>query len=183
MKPITVQGFAKVMRYIWTELVAALIASKWVPFPLRSLVLSIVGVRIGKNVIVQDISIINAYAHGFSVLRIGDNSYLGQEVMLDLANDISIGDNVTFAPRVSVYTHRNIGYPDHPLIEEYPRIDAGVNISSNTFIGAGATILPGAEVGEDVFVHVNVVVSGTINSGTELRKRCKSKNITTEETK
>lgn len=70
---------------------------------------------------------------------------------------ISIGDNVTIAPRVHILAHdastkRELGYT----------IIGRVNIKNNVFIGANTTILPNVEIGNNVIIGANSVVSRSI---------------------
>lgn len=73
---------------------------------------------------------------------------------------ISIGDNVTFAPRVHVLAHdaspkRDIGYTRIGLTK----------IGDNTFVGAGSIILPGVTIGNDVVIGAGSVVTSDVPDG------------------
>lgn len=70
---------------------------------------------------------------------------------------ISIGDNVTLAPRVHILAHdastkRILGYT----------LIGRVTIGNNVFIGAGSIILPNVKIGNNVIVGAGSVVSRTI---------------------
>lgn len=72
---------------------------------------------------------------------------------------ITIGDEVTLAPRVHILTHdastkKNIGYTKI----------APVKIGNNVFIGANSTILPGVSIGNNVIIGANSLVSKDVPS-------------------
>jgi maltose O-acetyltransferase len=67
---------------------------------------------------------------------------------------ITIGDNVTIAPRVSIIVHDastkyHLGYT---------RLGK-VSINNNVFIGYGSTILPGVTIGNNTIIAAGSVVS------------------------
>jgi maltose O-acetyltransferase len=63
-----------------------------------------------------------------------------------------LADKVTVAERVTVLTHTNVGYRDHPLQKRFPAMEKPVSFGSGSFVGACATILPGVRIGECAFV-------------------------------
>ena len=94
-------------------------------------------------------------------LKIGKNHKIMGECILDPGHCwlISIGDNVTLAPRVHILAH------DASMFNElgYTKI-AKVCIGNNVFIGANSTILPGVTIGDRVIVGANSLVSKDIPS-------------------
>lgn len=72
---------------------------------------------------------------------------------------ISIGDNVTLAPRVHILAHD----ASTGLFLNYTRF-ANVSIGNNVFIGAGSIILPGVEIGDNVIIGAGSIVSKNIPS-------------------
>ena len=70
---------------------------------------------------------------------------------------ITIGDNVTLAPRVHILAHdgstsKHLGYTKVGLVD----------IGDNTFIGAETTILPNVKIGKNVIIGANSLVSKDI---------------------
>lgn len=73
---------------------------------------------------------------------------------------ITIGDDVTFAPRVQVLAH---DASMHQALG-YTKI-ARVTIGDRVFIGAGSIVMPGVTIGSDVIVGAGSVVTKDIPDG------------------
>lgn len=93
-------------------------------------------------------------------LKMGKNCQLGN-CTIDPSHcfHITIGDNVTFGPRVHVLAHD----ASTKLFLNYTRV-ANVSIGSNVFIGAYSIILPGVNVGDNVIVGAGSIVTHDIPS-------------------
>lgn len=77
---------------------------------------------------------------------------------------ISIGDNVQITPGVSILGHDE-SYSVHGITENfYPRKQTITSIGNNVFIGMNATILMGAQIGDNVIIGAGSVVRGTVES-------------------
>jgi len=116
--------------------------------PLRIVFLRILGAKIGKNCVLHKIAFFNLYRGGFSNLTIGDNCFIGDETMLDMADKIVLKDWVTLAERVTILTHMNVGLREHPLQKYFPRYAKPVVLEQGSFIGCNSTILAGVVLGE-----------------------------------
>ena len=129
---------------------------------LRTAWLRMLGARIGSGVVLHDVRFFNLYRRGLSGLAVGDDCFLGDECLLDLAEGIVLGAQVTLAERVLVLTHTNVGYKDHPLQKHFPASAAPVRIDSGSFVGAGVTLLPGITIGAGSFVAAGAVVTADV---------------------
>lgn len=132
--------------------------------PVRTALLRLYGARIGRGVIVHNARFFNLYRRGLPGLSLGDDCFIGDECLLDLADCIEMGQQVTLAERVLVLTHLNVGYRDHPLQERFPAMSAPVRFGRGCFIGAQAVILPGVHVGENSFVAAGAVVTRNVEA-------------------
>jgi len=130
--------------------------------PLRSAWLSLLGARIGARVILHDVRFFNLYRRGLSGLRLGDDCFVGDECLLDLAEGIDLEPQVTLAERVLILTHTNVGYADHPLQRHFPSSTAPVTVGRGSFLGANVTLLPGVRVGRESFVAAGSVVTADV---------------------
>jgi maltose O-acetyltransferase len=98
---------------------------------------------------------------GFNI-TIGDNFYANFDCILLDGGGITIGDNVLFGPRVSIYTTNHAR-------DATERVRGGcyakpVTIGSNTWIGGGVTINPGVSIGENSIIGSGSVVTRSVPS-------------------
>jgi acetyltransferase-like isoleucine patch superfamily enzyme len=165
MKALHELGWARAGRFGWTTL--ALLPYRIAVFPqLRSAWLRLLGARIGAGVILHDVRFFNLYRRGLAGLQIGDDCFLGEDCLLDLAEGISLEPQVTLAERVLILTHTNVGYRDHPLQLHFPALAAPVTIRRGCFLGAGVTVLPGRTIGPCSFVGAGSVVTEDVPAWT-----------------
>lgn len=151
-------GFGKAFKFGFYTL--ALVPYRWLLFPqLRAPYLRLLGARIGKAVIIHDTHFFNCYRTGFRGLEIGDHSFIGDECLLDLADRIVMGEHVTLAERVTILTHTNVGYHDHPLQPYIPSMQAPVRLEAGCFVGINATLMPGITIGQGGAVAAGAVVT------------------------
>jgi maltose O-acetyltransferase len=130
--------------------------------PVRAFWLRLLGAKIGSRSILHDVRFFNLYRRGFRGLRIGDNCFIGDECLLDLADEILLEDHVTLAERVLILTHTNVGYRDHPLQPHFPPMVGPVTIRRGSFVGAAVTILPGLTIGPEALVAAGSVVTADV---------------------
>ena len=88
-----------------------------------------------------------------------DRSTFGSEPYL-----VSIGDHVTVTDGVRFITHDGGVWV---FRQKYPDIDVidRIQIHDNVFIGVGALLLPGIEIGPDAVVAAGAVVTRTVPPG------------------
>lgn len=98
-------------------------------------------------------------------LSVGDNCFFGRELLLDLQDRIAIEENATISHRVMILTHTDLG--ESPLKDgPFPPSQAPVTIRRGAYIGAGALILPGVEIGECAVVGAGAVVTKDVPART-----------------
>jgi acetyltransferase-like isoleucine patch superfamily enzyme len=123
------------------------------------------GARLGPETLVHDVRFINLYRAGFPAFETGRCCFVGEDCLLDLADRIVLGEHVTLAERVTVLTHVNVGYRDHPLQAVFPAKTAPVILENGCFVATGATLLPGVTVGARGAVAAGAVVTENVPSG------------------
>ncbi|CAG0977103.1 serine O-acetyltransferase [Anaerolineae bacterium] len=97
----------------------------------------------------------------FKNLQVGNGAYFGKLVFLDLKDRIVIEDNVTVSMRVTILTHTDVG--NSPLSHSIlPPAQAPVIIRQGAYIGAGAIILSGVEIGAMAIVGAGAVVTKNV---------------------
>lgn len=96
------------------------------------------------------------------VLRIGDRCLIGRYNAIVAHFSVEIGDDVFTGMNVYI-TDQNHTYEDLdlPIGRQWP-VEDPVRIGSGSWIGSGAVILPGAQIGRHVVVAANSVVRGVI---------------------
>jgi carbonic anhydrase/acetyltransferase-like protein (isoleucine patch superfamily) len=99
---------------------------------------------------------------GMTVLAIGDRCVIGRGSHIVAHESITIEDDVWTGPYVYV-TDQNHGYedPSTPIGNQFP-INRPVRIGAGSWVGAGAIILPGANIGRNVVVAAGSVVRGKV---------------------
>ena len=96
------------------------------------------------------------------VIRIGDGCLIGRGTAIVGHLGIDVGDHVFIGMNVYI-TDQNHSYEclDLPIGHQIPS-DETVRIGAGSWIGSGAVILPGAEIGAHVVVAANAVVRGHV---------------------
>jgi acetyltransferase-like isoleucine patch superfamily enzyme len=151
-------GWGRAARFGFFTL--AMVPYRLAPFPqLRAPWLRLLGARIGRGTVLHDVRFFNLYRRGLAGLAIGDECFVGDECLLDLAEGVRLESRVTLAERVLVLTHTNVGYRDHPLQAHFPAMAAPVVVETGSFLGASVTVLPGVRVGAQSFVAAGSVVT------------------------
>src|SRR5215472_2525752 len=96
------------------------------------------------------------------VVRIGDRCVIGRGSHIVAHYSIEIGDDVFTGPYVYI-TDQNHSYTDLevPVGRQWP-VNSRVRIGAGTWLGTGAVILPGADIGRNVVVAAGAVVRGQV---------------------
>ena len=165
MKALGEVGLGRAVRFGFYSV--ALVPYRLLLFPqLRAPYLRLLGAQLGRRVILHDVRFFNLYRRGLPGFTVGDESFLGDECLLDLADEVRLGRQVTLAERVLILTHTNVGYADHPLQRFFPAMQAPVTVGDGAFVGANVTLLPGVNVGARAFVAAGSVVTRDVPAET-----------------
>jgi acetyltransferase-like isoleucine patch superfamily enzyme len=164
MKALEEVGLRRILRFLWVSFLLSVLRRTWVT-PVRVFFLRICGASVGANTIIHRVTLINVDRSGFRALRVGDNCFVGDEVLIDLAAPVTLEDHVTLATRAVVLTHLNVGYTDHPLQSRFPSQTEAVLIRRGSFIGAGALVLAGTTIGPEAFVAAASLVNRAVSPG------------------
>ncbi|WP_440961838.1 sugar O-acetyltransferase [Paenibacillus nitricinens] len=95
-----------------------------------------------------------------SNITVGNNFYANFDcIILDVAK-VTIGENVLFGPRVSVYT---AGHPiDADVRISMLEFGTPITIGNNVWVGGNAVINPGVNIGNNVIIGAGSVVTKDI---------------------
>ena len=116
--------------------------------------------------------------HNPQMVSIGKNCSVAEFVHMWGGGGIDIFDNVLIASHVVI---ASITHDTNALIYSQSNVKKKVIINRNVWIGAGAIILPGVEIGEGAIIGAGCVVTKdvdafTVNAGVPSRKIKKIRN-------
>lgn len=93
-------------------------------------------------------------------VKVGRNSWIGPNVVLDGSGGLEIGDHCSISAGVQIYTHHTVEWSTSrgtAAVEKRPtRIGSGVYIGPNSVVQMGCTIGDGAVIGAMSFLNSDV---------------------------
>lgn len=166
MEPLRELGVQKSFKFIVYSILAVvyhnLIDHLFYISYARTIFLTILGAKIGTSTIIMDVKFFNWHHKGPKGLAIGNDCFVGDQTLIDFYDEVILEDQVTIAQRVTILTHTNVGYKDHPLQKFFPKSSKPVIFKSGSVVGAAATILPGVIIGRQSFVAAGSVVTKNV---------------------
>jgi galactoside O-acetyltransferase len=96
--------------------------------------------------------------------NIGKDVYIADDLMiveeLTERGNLTIGDRVSIAPRVTLVTS---SHPNHSSIRGFAPVARGpIVIEPDAWLGAGCVILPGVRIGRGAVIGANSVVASDV---------------------
>lgn len=92
---------------------------------------------------------------GTANLKIGNKTYIGKKVRINISRDVHIGNDVGVGENTTVWTH---GYFP-PADEGYPVTYKPVSILDNAWVSTNIIVLPGVTIGKGTIVGAGAVVT------------------------
>ena len=128
-------------------------------FAVKAMLLRLAGAKLGKSVCVC--SSVTVLGHG--QLEIGDDTWIGPDVLISSGSSVRIGSAVDIAPRVY------IGTGSHEIDPNGQRaagvgVDRDVLIESGAWLGVASVVLPGVKIGSNAVVAAGAVVARDVPS-------------------
>lgn len=93
-------------------------------------------------------------------LSMGNNSAIGDYTHFGASGGIEIGNDVIMGSYISFHSENHVFSDTSKLIREQGVTSKGIKIGNNVWVGAKATFLDGAEVGNNAVVAAGAVVNG-----------------------
>ena len=105
----------------------------------------------------------SARLYGLSKLKVGSNVWIGPKVLLDATGGLLIGKWCSISSGVEIYSHSTVrsALTGGKHKYEYEMTEIG----NRCFVGPGAVILYGTNLGPETVVRPNAVVSGAFPRG------------------
>ena len=132
------------------------------------LILGHLKLNLGNNVTIFGVTTLSgAKVFDAPTLTVGDSTYLGYQLIIDVGCDVTIGKNVLIADRVIIRSYD--GHPADPAkrhLPAPPESSKPIVIQDNAWIGAGSIILKGVTIGSGSVVAAGSVVTTKVPSNT-----------------
>jgi maltose O-acetyltransferase len=121
------------------------------------------GAVVGTGAVIHGPLIIHNAQRDYSNAIIHDRVHIGRQVLLDLTNQIEIGEDAVISMNCTLLTHQDVG--DRPLKTQYEPKTMPLRIGRGSYLGAGATILHGCDIGAGSVVGAGAVVTTPVPEG------------------
>ncbi len=120
-------------------------------------------IHLGEDVLIMEYSYLSVFAvvPGHTPrLTIGDRTNVGPHATIACVGEVTIGEDVMTAPRVFIGdTYHRYQDPELPVLVQPMATPEPVVIGSGSFLGIGAAVLMGVELGEHAYVAAGSVVT------------------------
>lgn len=147
------KGRSLIWQACWFACSNVLFTRWWLPCRLRPLVLRCFGAEIGQGVIIKH----NVRIHWPWKLRVGNHTWLGEDVWILNLEHVAIGDNVCLSQKAFVCTGSHdrrsptFEFDNAPIvIEDGVWCAAGSSVYRGVVVGPDAVIAAGTQVFVDV---------------------------------
>ena len=143
-------------------------------------------IRLGDDVVVDDLVLLDAKGAANDGIRIADGVFLGRGTILSCKEgDIVLGRHVNIGFNSEIFSGSRVEVGDHGLFAAYTylvggghafddperpvieqeRLSRGITLGRNVWLGTGAKVLDGVVIGSDVVVGANAVVTASLPDG------------------
>lgn len=143
-------------------------------------------IHIGDNVVIDDNCLLDAKGDVNQGIRIGNGVFVGRNSILSCKNgDITLADGVNIGFNCEVFSAGTVTIGKDTLLAAYayliggdhdfsdktvavntqPRRAAGITVGSGVWIGAGAKVLDGVQIGDRGIIGAGAVVRSSVPEG------------------
>jgi acetyltransferase-like isoleucine patch superfamily enzyme len=143
-------------------------------------------IRLGDDVTVDDLVLLDAKGTTNRGITIGNGVFLGRGTILSCKDgDITLGDHVNIGFNSEIFSGSSVTVGRHGLFAAYtylvggghefeateravleqPRTSKGITLGDNVWLGAGAKVLDGVRIGSNVVVGAGAVVTEDLPDG------------------
>lgn len=100
--------------------------------------------------------------HFYGRVTIGDGVFFNRACYVSVRQELTIGDHCLFGEMVSIHDSLHATEYGGEPVAGRDGVQAPIVIGNNVWVGAKATILPGAQIGDNCVIGAGAVVSGPI---------------------
>jgi acetyltransferase-like isoleucine patch superfamily enzyme len=143
-------------------------------------------IRLGDDVTVDDLVVLDAKGTSNRGITIGNGVFLGRSTILSCKNgDIELGDEVNIGFNSEIFSGSKVTVGRYGLFAAYtylvgggheferpgipvihqPRTARGITLGENVWLGAGALVMDGVTLGRDVVIGAGAVVTDDVPDG------------------
>ena len=143
-------------------------------------------IRLGDDVVVDDLVVLDAKGSTNAGITAGDGVFLGRGTILSCKDgDIVLGDHVNIGFHSEVFSASRVTVGRHGLFAAYTylvggghafdqagvpileqeRTSRGIALGENVWLGTGVKVLDGVRIGRDVVVGAGAVVTADLPDG------------------
>jgi acetyltransferase-like isoleucine patch superfamily enzyme len=143
-------------------------------------------IRLGNDVVVDDLVVLDAKGTSNRGIVVGDGAFLGRGTILSCKDgDIVLGNHVNIGFHSEIFSGSTVTVGAYGLFaaytylvgggHEFTRVDVpvieqersskGISLGKNVWLGTGAKVLDGVRIGRDVVVGANGVVTEDLPDG------------------
>jgi acetyltransferase-like isoleucine patch superfamily enzyme len=143
-------------------------------------------IRLGADVVVDDLVVLDAKGTANEGITVGDGVFLGRGTILSCKDgDIVLGDHVNIGFHSEVFSGSRVSVGRYGLFAAYTylvggghafdqqgvpvieqeRTSRGIALGENVWLGTGVKVLDGVKVGRDVVVGAGAVVTSDLPDG------------------
>ena len=143
-------------------------------------------IRIGDDVVVDDLVVLDAKGENNQGITIGSGVFLGRGTILSCKDgDITLGDHVNIGFHSEIFSGSSVTVGAYGLFAAYTylvggghefdragvpvveqaRRSKGIALGENVWLGAGAKVMDGVRIGRDVVVGAGAVVIEDLADG------------------
>lgn len=143
-------------------------------------------IRIGDDVVVDDLVVLDAKGDHNVGISIGNGVFLGRGTILSCKDgDIELGDHVNIGFMCEIFSGSRVVVGRHGLFAAYTylvgggheferadtpvleqgRASLGITLDENVWLGTGAKVLDGVRIGKNVVIGANAVVNADVPDG------------------
>jgi acetyltransferase-like isoleucine patch superfamily enzyme len=96
------------------------------------------------------------------VLTLGNGSHIGDYTIIDVTDNVTIGDEVAIGPNCTLYTHDHNYVDSEKAAWKGGLVRGAIHIENGAWVGSNVTILPDIKIGKRAVIAAGSVVTKNV---------------------